>query len=155
MPIDSLYNIELGGRYTTDGTDAWIVDAIRPLPSLTLRQIGSTGATSDAPEPSVDASLDAAGFARFHPLEGGALRLIAPSVGRVPGRYNLVKSISFGFSLVAIRAAGAVATRMPCRQHRAGGRDWHLHLRIVSVLYWVFRFPQSRGGGGKNLNNKR
>lgn len=67
MPIDSLYNIKLGDRYTTDGEDVWIVDAIRPFPSVTLRQVASSG---DAPEPSVDASLDAAGFARFHPVEG-------------------------------------------------------------------------------------
>ncbi len=67
MPIDSLYNIKLGDRYTTDGTDVWVVDAIRPYPTVTLRQVGPA---DDASEPSVDASLDAAGFARFHPLEG-------------------------------------------------------------------------------------
>lgn len=67
MTIDSLYNIKLGDRYTTDGSDVWVVDAIRPFPSVTLRQVGSTG---DAGEPSVDACLDAAAFSRFHPLEG-------------------------------------------------------------------------------------
>lgn len=70
MPIDSLYNIKLGDRYTTDGNDVWIVDAIRPYPSVTLRQVTSPSAGSDAPDACVDASLDAAGFARFHPLEG-------------------------------------------------------------------------------------
>lgn len=67
MPIDSLYNIKLGDRYTTDGKDIWIVDAIRPFPSVTLRQVGCP---SDASEPSVDANLDAAGFSRFQPLDG-------------------------------------------------------------------------------------
>lgn len=67
MPIDSLYNIKLGDRYTTDGHDVWVVDAIRPFPSVTLRQVGPT---EEAREPIVDASLDAAGFSRFHPLEG-------------------------------------------------------------------------------------
>ncbi len=67
MPIDSLYNIKLGDRYTTDGKDVWVVDAIRPFPSVTLRQVGFP---SDTGEPRIDASLDAAGFARFQPLEG-------------------------------------------------------------------------------------
>ncbi len=65
MTIGSLYSIKLGDRYTTDGNDIWVVDVIRPFPSVTLRQVGST---DDAGEPSVDASLDAAGFSRFHPL---------------------------------------------------------------------------------------
>jgi len=67
MKIDSLYNIKLGDRYTTDGSDFWVVDAIRPFPSVTLCQVGTT---DDAGESSVDACLDAAGFSRFHPLEG-------------------------------------------------------------------------------------
>ncbi len=66
MTIGGLYNIKLGDRFTTDGNDIWIVDAIRPFPSVTLRQVGSNEASR---EPKVDASLDAAGFSRFHPLE--------------------------------------------------------------------------------------
>jgi len=67
MTIGSLYNIKLCDRCTTDGNDVWIVDAIRPFPSVTLRQVDADEAS---PEPKVDASLDAAGFSRFHPLEG-------------------------------------------------------------------------------------
>jgi len=66
VPMDSLYNIKLGDRYTTDGNDVWVVDAIRPFLSVTPRQVGSSG---DTPEPSVDASLDTVGFARFQSLD--------------------------------------------------------------------------------------
>ena len=66
MNIGSLCTIKLGDRYTTDGKDVWVVETIRPFPSVTLRRVESQDRDEAG---SVDACLGDIGLTRFQRLD--------------------------------------------------------------------------------------
>lgn len=66
MTIGSLCTIKLGDRYTTDGKDVWVVETIRPFPSVTLRRVESPDGDEAG---AIDACLGDNGLARFQRLD--------------------------------------------------------------------------------------